>query len=81
VNGNLVYRPSGRPLRLDATRLRIADGESSLWSRLPGSPVEKFDVGELRQPQTKKSGVGAILGQWPGDEDDKEIGEKLNSLS
>jgi hypothetical protein len=81
VNGNLVYRPSGRPLRLDATHLRMANGESSLWSRSPSSPVEKLDIRQLRQPQTKKSGVGAILGQWPGDENDEEIGEKLNVLS
>jgi hypothetical protein len=81
VNGNLVYRPSGRPLRLDATRLRLANGESSLWSRLPSSPIEKLDVRHLRQLQTKKTGVGAILGQWPGDESDEEISEKLNVLS
>src|SRR5262249_26968012 len=81
VSGNLVYRPSGRPLRLDTTYLRTADGESSVWSRLPGSPVERLDVRELRQPQTKKTGVNAILGQWPGDEDDEEVGEKLSSLS
>jgi hypothetical protein len=81
VNGTLVYRPSGRPLRIDATYVRLADAESSVWSRLPAPPHKHLDIHQMHQPQTKRSGIGAIIGHWPGDESDEEIAEKLAMLS
>jgi len=81
VNGTLVYRPSSRPLCIDATLVRLAESESSLWSRFPAPPHERLDVYRLRQPQSKRTGVGAVIGQWPSDESDEEITEKLTTLS
>jgi hypothetical protein len=81
VNGTLVYRPSGRPLRIDAMHLKLAESESSLWSRLPTPPHERLNIYQLRQPQSKRTGVGAIIGRWPGDESDEEVADKLTMLS
>jgi hypothetical protein len=81
VNGTLVYRPSGRPLRIDATYIRKAETESSFWSRLPAPTNKHLDVFQLHKPQTKRTGVGAIIGQWPGDESDEEVTEKLTTIS
>lgn len=81
VNGTLVYRPSGRPLRIDATLVKLAESESSLWSRLPASPHEHLNVYQLRQPQSKRTGIGALIGRWPSDESDEEVAEKLTTLS
>ena len=81
VNGTLVYRPSGRPLRIDAMHVKLAGSESSLWSRLPPPPHESLDIYQLRQPQSKKTGFGAIIGRWPSDESDEEVAERLTTLS
>jgi hypothetical protein len=81
VNGTLVYRPSGRPLRIDAVHLKLAESESRLWSRLPGPPNERLHIYQLRQPQSKRTGVNAIIGRWPGDESDEEVADKLTTLS
>jgi len=81
VNGILVYRPSGRPLRVDATYVGLAQSESSFWSRLPAPVHERLEIHRLRQPQTKNTGVGAIIGRWPSDESDEEVAEKLTMLS
>jgi len=34
----------------------------------------------VRRPQTPTTGLGAIIGQWPGDETDEEIAEGLRGL-
>ena len=34
----------------------------------------------LHQPQTPETGLGAIIGKWPGDETDEEIAEALQGL-
>ena len=35
----------------------------------------------LRVPQTPETGIGAIIGKWPGNETDEEINEALERLS
>ena len=37
--------------------------------------------GQLRVPQTPTTGIGAIIGKWPGNETDEEINEALERLS
>lgn len=79
VQGRVVYRPSGRPLRIDAESVRQATGEAALWRALPESGPRLPQ--ELRRPQTPKTGIGAIIGNWPGDESDEEVGEALERVS
>ena len=82
VNGALIYRPSGRPLRIDATHIRLsASPESAFWSQLP-TPVQVIDnVRQLHQPQSRKSGVSAVIGRWPSDESDEKIAAELLRIS
>jgi hypothetical protein len=81
VGGMLVYRPSGRPLRIDAAYVRLATEEGSLWSRLPNTPHQELKIHKLIQPQNKKTGISAVVGKWPGDELEEEITLRLAELS
>ena len=81
VGGMLVYRPSGRPLRIDAAYVRLAGEESSLWSRLPSAPHERLQAHKLAQPQTRKTGINAVIGRWPSDEQEEEVAYRLADLS
>lgn len=81
VLGQAIYRASGRLLRIDADEIRAAEGEPSIWSRVPPPRRRKFDLAPYRKPQGPKSGMSAILGRWPGDETDEEIREALERLS
>ncbi len=86
VRGRVVYKPSGNPLRIDADDIGPAISESSSWSYLP-EPLtrrSRFSAAQrnaLRVRQTPSTGIGAIIGQWPGDETDEEIAEALEMLS
>lgn len=84
VHGRAVYRPSGQLLRLDAERIDAGPDEPALWSRIPGPRRQKMDVRTFRQPQTPQTpqtGLGAIIGCWPGDETDEEVRQALEELS
>jgi hypothetical protein len=43
--------------------------------------TEQEWLASLRRPQDEHSGINAILGQWPGEETEAEIGEWLEKLS
>lgn len=81
VHGLAVYRPSGQLLRLDAEQIDNGEGEPSIWSRIPRARTRKLDVREFARPQTPTTGVGAIIGKWPGEETDEEITSILEELS
>jgi hypothetical protein len=81
VHGRAVYRPSGQLLRLDAQRIDPGADEPALWSRIPEARRQKRDLGTFRQPQTPQTGLGAIIGRWPGEETDEEIRKALEELS
>ncbi|MFO0903196.1 MAG: hypothetical protein U0939_09365 [Pirellulales bacterium] len=81
VCGMAIYRPSGRLLRVDAESIEAGDGESSLFSRLPSPPIATLDHQTLRQTQGPRSGVNALIGNWPGDETDEEIEALLERFS
>jgi hypothetical protein len=40
-----------------------------------------LDPRELRKPQGPRSGLAAIVGQWPGDETDEQVRAALAELS
>ena len=81
VRGNLVYKPSGRPLRVDAETVEGRTGEPGLWSRLPVPGLARPTVATLRRPQGRNTGVAAVIGQWPGDETEEEVAEALERVS
>jgi hypothetical protein len=68
VLGTAIYRASGRLLRVDAEKVGPGGNEASIFSRLPMPPHARLDVSRLRKPQGPRSGMAAIMGQWPGDE-------------
>lgn len=82
VSGKAAFRPSGRPLRVEAERITLAEPrDAELWSRLPKPSLSPLDTRALRQPQGPRSGINAVWGQWPGDESDEQMSEALRRLS
>ena len=86
VQGRIVYRSSGRPLRLVADSIEPTTDESGIWSRLPepvahSTRMSIADHNSLRITQTSTTGMNAIVGEWPGDETDEEIAQALEMIS
>jgi len=79
--GRATFRPSGRMLRLEADSVGPAGPNASIWSAVPRSLSATLDTRELHQPQGARSGIAAIIGQWPGDETDEEFDAAVNALS
>ena len=80
VSGSAFFRPSGKLLRLEADHIEPAGDDFSLWSVEP-RPLWGAMEPSLRQPQGPRSGINAIIGQWPGDESDDEVTKALKELS
>lgn len=82
IDGLAVFRPSGRLLRVEAERVETAtDAELELWSRAPRPTFGPLDDSALAQPQGLRSGINAIIGQWPGDESEEEFLAALAEMS
>jgi hypothetical protein len=81
VAGTAFFRPSGSLLRIDADSIDPAGPEAAVWARVPAPLFRDADVTTLRQPQGMRSGVNAIIGQWPGDETEEELAAALRELS
>jgi hypothetical protein len=81
VRGDAVFRPSGQLLLVDAEDVGLAEGESSIWSRVPQPGTAAIDIRALRKPQGPKSGLAAMIGRWPGEETDEEVEAALEVLS
>lgn len=82
VAGTAHFTPAGGLLRIEADQIRTATSEEeSLWGKMP-RPLSRMAVTtELRIPQGPRSGINAIIGQWPGDESDEDIMAALEELS
>ncbi|MHB1034056.1 MAG: hypothetical protein ACYC35_08300 [Pirellulales bacterium] len=81
VLGKAVYRASERLLRVDADTISPGENEPSIWSQIPAPGMGRLDTSKLRRPQGPRSGMAAIMGQWPGEETDEEIEAALEKLS
>lgn len=81
VSGVAHFKPSGLLQRIDAELIAPSAGDVELWSKAPTPLFEDRHVArELRQPQGPISGFAAVIGKWPGDEDDETIDEALRTL-
>ena len=76
VHGRLIYRPSGRPLRLDAEILEPTAEEAAFFARLP--PVPERPPADRPSPG---GAIGSVFGRWPGDESEEQIAAALAELS
>jgi hypothetical protein len=82
VSGLAKFRPSGQMLRIEAERIGPASGgDLAVFSTMPRPLDMPHDPRKLRVPQGPRSGVAAILGQWPGDETEEEFLAALEELS
>jgi hypothetical protein len=81
ATGRATFRASGRVLRLEADSLVSGGQNTSVWSTAPRPLFAALDTRDLHRPQGARSGVAAILGQWPGDETDEEFVAAVNALS
>jgi hypothetical protein len=82
VSGTAVFRPSGSVLRIDADQVEATAPEQlRLWASMPKPILATVDVRSLRELQGPRTGINAIIGQWPGDETDEEIRAALENLS
>jgi len=81
VLGTSIFRASGNLLRIDADAVENGENEASLFSKVPVAGKSRLDVCRLRKSQGSRSGMAAIMGQWPGDETDLEIEEALERIS
>ncbi|HVA46715.1 MAG TPA: hypothetical protein VNH11_10160 [Pirellulales bacterium] len=81
VLGTAVYRASEKLLRVDAEAVKPGENESTIFSRMPTPSHAKLDISKLHKAQGPRSGMAAIMGQWPGDETDEEVAAALERLS
>lgn len=75
VEGMIFFKPSGRPLRIEADYVAAARPGDELWAREPRAEVT------YRPSLAPTADIGAVYGQWPGDETDEEIFAALEELS
>jgi hypothetical protein len=83
VVGTAHFRPSGALARVDAERVEAASQRDlALWQ---AAPISSAGAGQefrtLRQQQGRRSGINALVGQWPGDETEEELVAALEALS
>ncbi|MBE7493265.1 MAG: hypothetical protein HS108_16100 [Planctomycetes bacterium] len=73
VQGNAVFRPSGRVLRIEVDHFERGEGKATLFEKLPQPLAQKLDRRRLQVEQGPRSGINAIFGTWPGDETEEEF--------
>lgn len=78
VLGKAVYRPSGTVLRVDVEAILNTTEGRDQFSYVPLSFEQRLR-GESKL-QTKRTGVAAIFGTWPGEETDSELLAGLSEL-
>lgn len=82
VSGTAHFTPSGHILRIEADHIRAAaEGEESLWGKIPRPVGRAVTTAELRREQGPRSGLNAVFGRWPGEESDEEILAVLDEIS
>lgn len=81
VEGRAKFRPSGSILRVEADRVVPASDRASPFTELPRPLFGPLDERSLKKQQGPRSGVAAILGQWPGSESEEEFRSALDELS
>lgn len=80
VEGEAVFRPSGSLLRLDAHAITLASERDLFFSKMPQPDLGPLRIEELRQHQSSRRGLNAIVGAWPGDESIEELLTALEEI-
>lgn len=80
IEGDAIFRPSGRLLRVDASVITAAKPQDDLFSTVPQSHAAPIQRSDYLKPATAKTGFAAIYGQWPGDETEEELLAALKEM-
>lgn len=83
IHGKAFYRPSGSILRIEADQIEgPRENDLDVFGKEPW-PLRgrALDLKSIDKAQGPRSGINAIIGQWPGDETDEELYEYLESLA
>lgn len=82
VAGVAVFRPSASLLRVEARAVSPAtEADLAIWGSSPRPLGNQADLKVLHVPQGPRAGLHALLGKWPGDEDDEAIRRALEAVS
>lgn len=76
LDADLIYKPNGKPLRLEGLSVRQPEERDVAFSSVR---VEHFAKGQLQVPKGVLT-IGELVGSWPGTETDEEIAEVLALL-
>lgn len=82
VVGTAHFGPSGKILRIEARMVRAAsEKDSQLWAIPPEPQQLRVAEAKVRVSQGPRSGINALIGKWPGDEEDDAILDILEQMS
>ena len=81
ITGRLIFRPSGRPLRIESSHVSLAGAQSEIWRKLPTPSLKTLRKADFRKAQNPGTGLPKVLGAWPGEELDNEINDALEMIS
>jgi len=80
VLGTAKFRPSGIVQRIEADQIISAEGDTAPWEASPRPLFSDLDAHPLRVAQGPRSGVAAMFGQWPGDENQADFEDAVRDL-
>ncbi len=81
VEGEAVFRPSGKLLRIDAEGIVDATYQDKFFSKMP-RPTEAVSTISSKQIGKRQNvGFKGLFGKWPGDETEEELLEFLEEIS
>jgi len=80
LDGEAVYRPSGRLLRIDADRVDSASAGDAMFARVPvARPTTIERLHEIERSGSARNWLAAVTGKWPGDETEDELLDALKA--
>ena len=80
IEGQAVFRVSGKLLRIEAEAIKTATGADDFFRRIPEPAARRLDRRSLLRPQTPTTGAAAVHGGWPGDETEEQILAALKDM-
>ena len=80
VEGQAVFRVSGKLLRIEAEAVKAATEADDFFRRIPESAGQRLEKRSFLRLQTKGTGASVVHGRWPGDETEQEILAALKEM-
>jgi hypothetical protein len=80
VEGQAVFRVSGRLLRIEAEAIKPATPADEFFRKVPAPALRPPRQRSFLEPQTAGGGAAAVHGRWPGNESEEEILAALKEM-